>query len=358
MSIVFGIIVAAAIGEVAMRLGGYSPINVNPLNAFHEGHHLLGYRGKPNFTGRFRRSDFDVMISHDENGFRKQEYQNQKEKSRHKVFVFGDSFTWGWGVGQGKVFTDRMSQLMPDYHVMNFGLNASGTVEQFTLFEAYVKELIQPGDSVVLMFSNNDFNDNVTGYLHAEVKNGEVRRVGPKRFLASKPMINLKQASYVINYLTFSFEVMKATIQQTRANKRARKLASLGEGSPEFVVTKHFLGEFQKTLAQKQATFLAVHVFGHVDRSEKKVNPRAAALRRAFFACVEPLGIRTLDLEPYFVQAKSSGRYDRFDFPRDGHWNENGHAVAARAIAESILLADDHRQKVPQNIADSKIWLD
>jgi lysophospholipase L1-like esterase len=353
LSIVFGIIVAGAIGEVALRLGGYSPINVNPLNSFHEGHPLVGYRGKPNFTGRFRRADFDVTISHDENGFRKQEHQNAKEKSRHKVLVFGDSFTWGWGVGQGKVFTDRMSQLMPDYYIMNFGLNASGTVEQFTLFEAYAKELVQEGDTVVLMFAANDFKDNVSGFLRGEVTNGEVRRVGPSRLLASKAAID---ASYVMNYLIFYFEVLKATIQEMRAKKRARKLLSLGEGSPEMVVTKHFLGEFKKALAQKRANFLAVYIFGHAElrkKSDEELKAKAG-FRRAFFACAEPLGIRTLDLDPYFLQAKSSGRHERFNFPRDGHWNESGHAVAAEAIAEAILRADNHQPDAPQKMAGTR----
>lgn len=70
LAVAVGIAMAAFVAEVMLRAMGYSPIHVNPLGAFHEGHPLVGYRGKPNFSGRFRRADFDVVIAHDQNGIR------------------------------------------------------------------------------------------------------------------------------------------------------------------------------------------------------------------------------------------------------------------------------------------------
>ena len=65
LAVLLGILLAALLGEWALRLTGYSPLYFNALNSFHEPHPLVGYRGKPNFEGRFRKPDFDVVIAHD-----------------------------------------------------------------------------------------------------------------------------------------------------------------------------------------------------------------------------------------------------------------------------------------------------
>ncbi len=344
-AVLCGIAGAVLLGELALRIGGFSPIHVNPLNSFHEPHALVGYRGKPNFSGRFRRSEFDVSIEHDQNGFRKQEHQQGKEKSKHQVLVFGDSFTWGWGVGQGKGLTDQMNQWMPDYHIMNFGLNASGTVQQFTIFEALAQHMVQPGDTVALVFVGNDFTDNVIRFLRAEVKDGQVRRVGPTRLLATKGDFDLRYVSYFYNYVAFSAAVLKATIEEKRARKKLRKLIDLSGKRNELVVAQHFLAEFNRLVEQKQASFLVVYVpqqgemneTAELDETEAK---NESTYRRAFQACAETLKLRTLDLLPYFLQAKALRPGERFTFGRDKHWNENGHALAAKVIAENILAMD------------------
>ena len=354
VSIIFGLVAGGVLTEAALRIGGYSPMYVNPLNAFHEGHPLTGYWGRPNFTGRFRRSEFDVIVAHDENGFRKQEYQQPEQKAGHKVMVFGDSFVWGWGVGQGRVFTDRMSQLMTDYRVMNFGLSASGTVQQFAIFEASGKEQMRPGDTVVLMFYANDFTDNVSpGFLHAELRNGEIRRAGPERVLASGETNHSLRKSYAVNLISFSVNVLKATLKQRRALERAAVLTALGAESPETAVVKHFLGEFQRAAAEKGASFIAVYVplhgeLGEASRPSEKTLKNEQDYRRAFFASAEAVGIRTIDLLPRFLEAKRSGRYGSLYLARDEHWNESGHEVAAKVLAEVILAAEPKRSSARQ----------
>jgi lysophospholipase L1-like esterase len=343
LAVAFGLVVGALAGEAALRLAGYSPVYYNPLHSFHEAHPLVGYRGKPDFVGRFRRLDFDVTIAHRENGFRRHEYENRAPNARRRILVFGDSFTWGWGVGQGKVFTDLMNQLMPDYQVMNFGLNATGTVEQFTLFEAYGRELLRPGDTVVLMFNNNDFSDNLEGFVRAEVKDGQVRRVGPKRHLP-EALLQLKHISYFVNFVIYSADVLKETRKRSRAEKRAVKLLTMGEDTPEVVVAKHFLKEFESAVENKNGSFVVAYIPGQGELGEslspsEEGNKNEQALRQTFFACAEAVGIPTIDLLPHFLEGRKSGRYDWFTFRHDAHWNENGHAVAAKVISDFIFAA-------------------
>jgi hypothetical protein len=228
---------------------------------------------------------------------------------------------------------------------MNFGLNASGTVQQFTIFEALAQNMVQPGDTVVLAFVGNDFTDNVIRFLRAEVKDGQVRRVGPIRLLGTKGDFDLKYVSYLYNYVVFSAAVVKSTLEEKRARRKLRKLIDLNGKRNEFAVAKHFLAEFSKLVEQRQARFLAVYVPQQGEMKETaELDERDArnesTYRLAFQACAETLQLRTLDLLPYFLEAKKLRPGERFTFVRDKHWNENGHALAAKVIAENILAMD------------------
>jgi lysophospholipase L1-like esterase len=331
--------VALLLCELALRIGGYTPLYFNPLNSFHEPHPLVGYRGKPNFVGRFRKPDFDVVIAQDENGFRRPDRQLPPSESRRAVLAFGDSFTWGWGVAQGRVFTDVLSRLMPDVRVVNFGLNASGTVQQFALFEAYGKEQLQPGDVVLLMFFNNDFEENVSGRLRAEVRNGQAVLAGPPRQLSFRPSDAVERSSYLVNLVFFSANRLKEAIRQSRARKRSVPLAELGDKAPEVAVLRHYLAAFRDACRERHAHFVPVYIPEQAELSEtsnedenRLRNDRA--FRRAFFDSTESLGLPTIDLLPPLLAAKSDGLPGRrLTFVHDGHWNNEGHEVAARAIA-------------------------
>jgi lysophospholipase L1-like esterase len=333
---------ASLLCELALRIGGYTPLYFNPLNSFHEPDPLVGYRGKPNFVGRFRKPDFDVVIAQGENGFRRPEHQTPRSESRMAVLAFGDSFTWGWGVGQGRVFTDVLSRLMPDVHVVNFGLNASGTVQQFALFEAYGKEQLQPGDVVLLMFFNNDFEENVTGRLRADVRNGQVVLAGPPRQLDFRPSDAVEGSSYLINLVFFSADRLKAAIRQMRAHRRSERLVELGERAPEIAVFRHYLAAFRDGCLERSAHFVPVYIpeqaeLGETPEEDESRLRNDQAFRRAFFNSTQALGLPTIDLLPPFLAAKHDGPpAQRLTFLHDAHWNDQGHEVAARAITDYL----------------------
>jgi lysophospholipase L1-like esterase len=328
--------------ELALRVGGYTPLYFNPLNAFHEPHPLVGYRGKPGFVGRFHKPDFDVVVVQDENGFRRPEHQLPRAESRMAVLAFGDSFTWGWGVAQGRVFTDVLSRLMPDVRVVNFGLNASGTVQQFALFEAYGKEQLRPGDVVLLMFFNNDFEENVSGRLRAEVRNGQVVLAGPARQLSFRPSDVVERSSYLVNLVFFSANRLSAAIRQSRAHSRSDRLVELGEKAPEIAVLRHYLVAFRDACRERQAHFVPAYIpeqaeLGETPDEDENRLRNDQAFRRAFFDSTDSLGLPTIDLLPPLLAAKHDGPPGRrLTFLRDGHWNEEGHEVAARTIADFL----------------------
>ena len=70
-------------------------------------------------------------------------------------------------------------------------------------------------------------------------------------------------------------------------------------------------------------------------------------MRRAFRSRAEALGYQCLDLDPYFF-AHYAAHAQRFEYPRDGHWNETGHAVAAKAVLASKLVGGLTGQQLGQ----------
>lgn len=86
VALVSALFVAGAVAEVGLRVGGYDRAYFNPLQSFHEAHPLVGYRGKPGFVGRFRALEFDVVIAHDDRGFRRQEHRSVPEALSPPVF--------------------------------------------------------------------------------------------------------------------------------------------------------------------------------------------------------------------------------------------------------------------------------
>jgi lysophospholipase L1-like esterase len=333
-----GLLLAVLLGELALRIVGYDRAYFNPLHSFHEPDPLVGHRGRPGFEGRFRRPEFDVRVAHDEWGFRRHEHARPHAPGDPTVLVFGDSFTWGWGVGQGEVFTDRMIRRMLGHTVLNFGLNSSGTAQQFLLFERHARDRLRPGDHVVVMFSNNDFSDNTGGLLDIRIEQRRVVCHGPRERFGLGLKDTLKDHSYLFNFAAYTLDRWKGTRRRQRALDTAPQLHA---ESPEIVITKHYLQAFRDACAAKRARLWVAYVPGQAEMGESppEGGPELAAeqaFRAAFFACSESLGLKTIDLLPAMVRAREEEALGRLTYLHDEHWNARGHECVARILARAL----------------------
>lgn len=71
-------------------------------------------------------------------------------------------------------------------------------------------------------------------------------------------------------------------------------------------------------------------------------------MRTYLIAAAGTRGIETLDLQPAFREDFERRRL-RFEFPTDSHWNEQGHAVAAKEIATSSVFHRFRNESRPAN---------
>ena len=354
-AVLFALSAACAIAEVGLRAFGYTRSYTNPGGSFHEPHPLVGSRGKPNFCGRLRQRDFDVVIRHNELGFRQQETYPEMTAAKHDAYILGDSFVWGYGVGQDDAFSNRLSRLLPDRRVHNFGLAGSGTVEQYLIFRHYVYDALRPGDTVVLAFFGNDFGDNVGRFddrVHAAVEGGEIKLVyppPPSAWLRVKS--KLKDVSALFNLAAFCIDrawtPSAVTVRAQRNSPALEKIAKdTSDDSPQVKITRHFLAELKHDCDSRQVRLIVAYVPGQSELGEDDVSSTEdlapaenPAYRAAFFRIAAALGLETLDLLPDMLAAKRADAARRLTFEHDFHWNPHGHEIAARTIAERMNSA-------------------
>ena len=341
MAALLSLLLVGLVLEAGLRIAGYSPGNVNPLKAFHQYDPLLGHIGKKNYTGYFRRPEFNASVVHDSRGFRKQEYATGKNDALPAIHVLGDSFTWGWGVSQGEVFTDRMNRLLPEYRVLNYGINGVGTVVEYQLFSTMIKPVLKKGDIVLAMVFNNDFTDNVnTRDVHAEISGGRVVLVNSAGRFESPAQEFLAGHSYLYNYLAYKVNLYQLSRKRKKVTDEIAG-QDIGISDPRYVVMKHYLDLFRQDCAAQGVRFVAVYIPGQSELGEvarQKPNKLANEIRyhSAFKAISESAGCETLDLLPGF-EAYRKQHQERLTFPNDEHWNPAGHAAAARVLQEYLF---------------------
>jgi lysophospholipase L1-like esterase len=345
---------ACGVAEVGLRIAGYGRSYVSPFRSFHVRDPVLGWRGKPSFTGRMVQRDFDVQVTHDEHGFRQPAHATTPSEGQRNVYVLGDSFIWGWGVGQGQVVTDHLQSRLPGVRVHNLGLCASGTAQQYVLFQERLYPQLRPGDTVLVGFFVNDYGDNVgrnePGCLYATLQKGDVHLVPPDGTACD--LFNLLTYAWDRGKLVFDAwkgEARSSAPPSSQSDLPAEDFTAYAE-SPEVQITKYYLGEFRKACAERQAEFLVAYIPSPGELGEDAAHPdyqprpeQLSRERQALLRYTEGEGIPTLDLLPPFLRAKERGQCQRVTFPHDMHWNAAGHAVAAEIIAAFLTARDEAR---------------
>jgi hypothetical protein len=81
------------------------------------------------------------------------------------ILFIGDSFVYGAGVKDGERFTDRLRDELLDFRIVNAGVAAYGTDQEFLLMRRLWPRL-QPSVVVLIVCVDNDHHDNSTNSVH------------------------------------------------------------------------------------------------------------------------------------------------------------------------------------------------
>lgn len=341
-AVTLGVLGALACGELGLRGLGYTPHFVNPIASFHLPDAEIGLRGRPGFTGRFAQPEFDVLVELDEAGFRVVDEPDPSGASGPRLFVLGDSFTWGWGVDQGEGFVDRLAASFPAVEVHNLGLSGTGTVVAHRLFERHVLPNLRAGDVVLSVTFDNDLADNLgrnhDRWLHAEVREGEIVVVpAPTRGNAGHVKDWFKQHSCLFNLAAFVADRFKlARRQAQQATESPQRAGAQPLEADEELVFRHYLTLLRDAAAERGATFAVACIpprdlYEGAELEDEGLRHRHELVQKV----PRELGIPTLDLLPALSEP-----VDREDGPRtfafDAHWTAVGHRIAARAMEDFL----------------------
>jgi len=264
-----------------------------------------------------RTGDFKVPVTFNRYGLRdSKDFQNATEDD---LFVVGDSFSFGWGVREEDRYSNVLESLL-DVSVYNVSI---------------------PND--LLGYEN---------LLQYALKNGaDVRRVivgvcmanDLKDYEADKPMykINVNKLANIKSFFERHSAAYIALATFLHHNQTLRKLAyRLGVLERTIVVSntniysekalKSSVNKLKEMLLAFQSYILIIPSqslwAGNNKETESKVHERFVSLLRE-------VGLSVIDLRPIF---EAGGDPLQYHFKENPHWNEKGHALAARVIAAHI----------------------
>src|SRR5215212_10148414 len=101
-------------------------------------HPAIGYTFIPGVKARVRLPNEETayLVRANARGFRcDHEFVAEKRGGTRRALLFGDSFTAGDGVSNGKRYGDLLEQLIDGLEVYNFGLPGTETDQQYLAYQ-------------------------------------------------------------------------------------------------------------------------------------------------------------------------------------------------------------------------------
>lgn len=285
----------------------------------------LGWELRPGAQGRQESAEFAVAIRINGQGERSdREIPLERTPGQRRLVVLGDSFSFGHGVEAAQGWPARLEGLLPESEVVNLAVTGYGTDQQLLRLEK--RGLAYQPDVVILgLFEGNVFRN---------LKHEQMGYPKPRFVLADGRLelrgVPLPQLGEGETYAA----AMPASRLWAFAGDRAAELfrhLGFGESWPlTGAILDRFAADCRKIGAQPRVVLIPK------DRAVDAPGWRGAIHRRTLRLIGElsaGRGIATLDLTPFLAAAyEHEGR--PLYFAADGHWNAEGHAVAAKAIAD------------------------
>jgi len=343
----------------------------DPLLRYHP---TLGWDKPPGAEGWIRRPEYNVHLVINAHGLRGPDRSYEKPRGVHRTLLLGDSFTEGYTVAEEETVRARLEGLLdaagcPPHEVLNGGTAAYSTDQEYLFF-------LEEGaryapDVVVLLFFYNDLVGDTPGNL--DKPRFEV--VGERLVLRNSPVPppaagRSESRAFAVKPWRGSVALRLLSDRTSGASPRLhRLLARLGlvepeteEGMPRELWPfgpghkddvallwrreRALLAALKDAVLSRDARLVLFYVPARfeVDDSAWDLTRERYAMGRRWWRrervfedlreTCRFLGLPLVDPREEMRAAELSGHPAYF--VRDGHWTAEGHAVAARRIAEFL----------------------
>jgi len=102
----------------------------------------IGFRFIPGLKARVPHEGGGYLIRTNNEGFRcKHNFVKEKRAGIRRVLLFGNSYTAGDGVSNGKRYGDYLEKIIPNLEVYNFGMPATGTDQHYLIYKEFARKI-------------------------------------------------------------------------------------------------------------------------------------------------------------------------------------------------------------------------
>jgi len=282
--------------------------------------------GPKNFKGYQvdNSGDFDFRISINKYGFR--DKKDLSKSSYDNIFVVGDSFSFGYGVREKERFSNFLEFYLND-RVYNIAIPGN-----FNDYEKLIKYAIKNGARIKKLIIGVCMENDLADYSSNMNKQ--------RAYISShgmafnyinyiKNILEKKSTTYnIIAYIAHQNEYLKNILINLGIINDVEMAVSKGNLN-EFIIKSSFL-KLKEISNGFDVIILIIPsrslwMGGHKN-TEKLIHDR-------FVTLIRDGGLPVVDMRPIF---ECEGNPLQYHFPNNGHWNANGHKLAANAIAKYI----------------------
>ncbi|HTI18561.1 MAG TPA: SGNH/GDSL hydrolase family protein [Trinickia sp.] len=328
----------------------------------------LGYRFAPSLRVRIPHEGGGYLVKTNRDGFRSDHAFTLKRNRGQRLLLFGDSYTAGDGVSNGKRYSDILEQCLEDTEILNFGLSGSGTDQQYLVYRQYADMLEY--DAVVIGVLVENIRRNTVVYREWSGRSGGSICVPKPWFeLSSNGELTLNGVPVRPPY-EMPQDLNARSAKEAVMRSARRMINSLGpnfkdwfqrvtrfQPLPEYNSADDYGWRLMRAILTKWVAEIRVPlviavipVYQYVEETAayKNVRARFDELARASGALVYHV---VDDMLPYPREVRRS-----FRFRGDCHFTPLGHKVVGEAMAKIVapLMSNDAaRSRRMQSVASS-----
>ncbi len=179
-SIVTGLMVIVVIAwgcEALTRLKGFKPLaryplfsSIKPPGRYFVKHPTRGFAYEPGEFTLTLNTGYSFKVSHQEDGLRRtHEVTEKASPDKKEIWIFGCSFTHGFSLNDEETYPWVLQHDLPDYEVVNFGVDGYSTVQSLIQFKETLKNRNKPAIVIVAYASFHDYRNRLTRSWKKEV---------------------------------------------------------------------------------------------------------------------------------------------------------------------------------------------